>query len=244
MRLSDLQRGFAHAVMSGAAAEMDFVDGPVPIAAALQVHRNTVTGALVNALRLSYPSVHALVGDAFFDQLAALFVRHHPASSARLAGYGAPFPGFAAAQVPSLNYLGDVARLDWAVEQALAFSCATRRFEIAQGVVLHWPVSLAVLSLNHPAGEIRAALDDDAALAAIDMTPAPRHLLVWRRGQQAVTLGVGAPAAGFVEAMLAGEGADAALARAAELTSDALCCIQSEIFAASFCSVTTGDPAP
>jgi hypothetical protein len=145
--------------------------------------------------------------------------------------------------VPSLAYLGEVARLDWTVEQVLASSCAMRRLALGQGVVLHWPVSLTLLTLNYTAGDIRAALDDDTALAAIDMTPGPRHLLVWRRGQKAVTRDVSPTAAGFVEAMLAGKDADAALARATAHAPDALSCIRSEIFAASFCTVTTGDPS-
>ena len=51
---------------------------------ALQVHRNTIIGALVHALRLTYSSVDAVVGEAFFDQTAAAFAEHKPPTTARL----------------------------------------------------------------------------------------------------------------------------------------------------------------
>ena len=45
--LADLQRDFAHAILTGTAApDLDFAPGPVCVQAALRVHRNTVMGAL------------------------------------------------------------------------------------------------------------------------------------------------------------------------------------------------------
>ena len=134
LSLAKLQRGFAQAVLAGDAAGMDFAQGRVSAAAALQVHRNTIIGALVNALRLTYPSVDAVVGEAFFDQAAATFAEHNPPDTARLAGYGEGFGDFLAAHVPSLPYLPDVARLDRAIDRALSCTAATRRMALDQAL--------------------------------------------------------------------------------------------------------------
>ena len=235
--LSERQSCFAHAVLHGA-SDIGIRKGAVSTAAALSVHRNTVIGALVNALRLAYPSVLALVGDAYFEAAAAIFSQAHPPSAARLSGYGAGFGDFLAVRTPSLPYLADVARLDRALEVAACAPDTTRRFALDENVMLQWPVSLALLALDHPAGEIRAALGDDAALAAIDVTPRPRHLLVWRSGRQVFTREIGAVAAIFAAALLAGD--IAAAQAAAAQAPDA---IHAEILTASFSTILIGDPA-
>jgi len=241
--LAELQRGFARAVLAGDAAGMNIAQGRVSPAAALQVHRNTIIGALVNALRLTYPSVDALVGEAFFDQAAAAFADHNPPATARLAGYGESFADFLAAHVPSLPYLRDVARLDWAVDRALSCTAAIQRMALDECVALEWPSSLTLLSLSWPADAIKAALGDDAALRGIDMVPSPRWLLVWRIGRHAMTRAISAPAAAFMDAMLAQRGSTEAIAAAIALSADAPAIIQSEIFAASFCKIISGDPS-
>jgi len=241
--LAELQRGFARAVLAGDATGMSIARGRVSPAAALQVHRNTIIGALVNALRLTYPSVDALVGESFFDQTAAAFAEHSPPATARLAGYGEGFGDFLAAHVPSLPYLPDVARLDWAVDRALSCTAATRRMALDGCVALEWPISLVLLPLSWPADAIKAALGDDIALQGIDMAPSSRWLLVWRSGRHAMTRAISAPAAAFMEAILSQRGSGEALAAAIALSADAPAIIQSEIFAASFCTIVSGEPS-
>src|SRR5579862_843890 len=82
----------------------------------LDIYRNTLTGTLLNALRLSYPAVQRIVGADFFDAAAHAFVRAHPPCSAYLNDYGSELSGFLAAFEParSLLYLPDVARVEWA----------------------------------------------------------------------------------------------------------------------------------
>jgi hypothetical protein len=235
--LADMQRDFARAVLAGEVPGVRLAPGRVPAAQAIQVHRNTVIGALVNALRLTYPSVDALVGEAFFDQAAASFAQAHPPARGRLAGYGEGFIDFLADHVPSLPYLPDVARLDWAMDRATALPDTVQRFALDACVTLEWPVSLALLTLGYPADDIRMALGDDAALLAIDMRAGPRGILVWRKGGNVLTRAIRAPAIVFVEAMLANSGADAALSAALAMSPDALGIIQSDVFCASFCTI-------
>ena len=235
--LADLQQDFARAILAGAMPDVALAPGHVPAADAMRVYRNTVIGALVNALRLTYPSIDALLGEAFFDQAAATFAKAHPPASGRLAGYGEGFIAFLPGHVPSLPYLADVARLDWAMERAAASPDAGIPYALDDRVTLEWPVSLALLTLNFPADEIKAALGDDAALATLSLDPRRREVLVWRKGGHVLTRAIRSPAARFVEAMLAGKGADAALAGAIAASPDAAEIIQTEIFSASFCTI-------
>src|SRR6266704_4459115 len=55
----------------------------------LSVYRNTFVSSLTNALRLSYPAVHRLVGAEFFEGAAQIFVDDRPPRGAYLDEYGA-----------------------------------------------------------------------------------------------------------------------------------------------------------
>jgi hypothetical protein len=251
MRLADLQQRMSRAILTGEPRDLPpLAPGPIPAAAALAVHTGTVRGALCNALRLTFPTVDALVGEGFFDQTALAYATLHPQRSARLSGFGARFADFLEAYAPAadLAYLADVARLDLAVARALAAPDALARRHIALDahVRLALPISLESLSLSYPADLIRAALDegDDEALAAVDLTPRPRALAVWRAGRHAVVRPLG-PAAGlFLAEVLAGAGADQALASVflAHQPQAALEAIQAEVFAAPFAQVTQAHP--
>lgn len=239
--LADIQREFAHAILNGTVSGSAFVTGPVSATVALQVHRNTIMGALSNALRLSFPTVSILVGERFFDQAACAFVERQPPAAAKLSAYGAGFPEFLRSYAPatSLPYLGDVAELDWIVDRALLEPVAMRRFKLDAAVSMELPLSMKVLRLATPADLIKSAIRDEVDLAAIDMAAAPRWLLVWRRGAQAAVRVVGAVAATFIASLQAGDDAEAALAAAAGHApqTDAFMSIQNEIFAADFCHI-------
>ena len=62
----------------------------------LNIYRNTFIGALTTALRLSFPAVHRLVGDEFFESAARIFIEEEPPRSAYLDNYGTGFPEFLA----------------------------------------------------------------------------------------------------------------------------------------------------
>ncbi len=168
---------------------------PPDDASALRVaiYRNTCLSTLVNALRLSFPAVQRLVGAEFFEGAAREFIRHDPPSSAYLNDYGAGFPDFLRSFAPAsaLAYLGDVAQLEWAVNRALhaadvpslelARLAALDEAALARGSFTSHP-GLSLLRLEFPADAIwRAVLDqDDAAMAAIDLSAGPVHLLIER----------------------------------------------------------------
>ncbi|MFO1316962.1 MAG: DNA-binding domain-containing protein [Burkholderiales bacterium] len=108
--LPDLQRRFAAAI-----AAPDAPDAP-----GLGVYRNAVRANYRNALRASYPVVCALTGAPFFHAAVDAFATAHPSRGGDLNVYGGAFPDFLAtyAHAQSLPYLPDVARLEWALDEA------------------------------------------------------------------------------------------------------------------------------
>jgi hypothetical protein len=237
----------ARAVLSGARHAMPPVArGPISHWVALGVHRDTALGGLVTALRLSFPTVDALVGPDFFDQTARAYVEHTAPVQARLSDYGAGFADFLQTYGPAagLPYLPDAARFDRAIGDALAApGDAVRRLVILDAQVsLSLPVSLTTLGVAYPVDLIRAAIDadDEVALAAIDLAPAARTVAVWRTERQAAVRALSRPAGRFLTSLLSGAALDDALADAfaAEAPQTALQAIQAEVFAGSFCRIT------
>jgi hypothetical protein len=159
----------------------------------LNIYRNTFVTGITKALRLSFPAVHRLVGNDFFEGAAGLFIAEHPPRAAYLDEYGADFPQFLRGFQPaaSLEYLPDVARLEWAVSHAIHAPdiepLDLSRLEVLvpedQVRVCFVPnPSIALLCADCPVDAIwRGVLSgDDAALAAVDLKAGPVWLLVER----------------------------------------------------------------
>ena len=119
--LATLQSDLAAAILTGAPMATDWIAGDGPGAdLRLGVYRNTVLSGFAEALHLSYPVTDRLVGTRFFDQTAVAFARQAPPRQPVLALYGEAFPAFLAGlpTLSDLSYIADVARLEWAVDQA------------------------------------------------------------------------------------------------------------------------------
>ena len=233
-----LQTAMAEALMSGRCDAVTGAIEPGLLAAAesLAVHRNTAIYGLVNALRISHPTVDALVGADFFDQAARDFVQAHPPTSAWLTGYGERFAEFLETYEPvrELPYLADVAQFDFAVEQvALDVSRADGPSLDLGEAVLALDGSLRLVDLNYPVAAIRDALaEDEDRLATLDMRGRRHALALWRLPEGTGVRELCPSSAVFVAAMLAGEDPGGLLA---EADLDAL---QSEVFAAPFARIS------
>jgi hypothetical protein len=200
----------------------------------LALYRNTAFATLVNALRLSFPAVQRLVGADFFEAAAHEFIRRNPPCSAYLNDYGADFAGFLAGYPPAaaLAYLGDVARLEWAVNRALHASDVPR-LELARLAALDESAlshvsfrahpALSLLRLEFPADAIwRAVLEqNDAAMAAIDLSGGPVHLLIERNAAGVQVRCLSAAAWEFTAQLSAGRPLSAVLADGPEGDVDA-----------------------
>jgi hypothetical protein len=232
--LADLQARMARALLTGRfeAIAARFRPGPIHAAEGLSVHRDTALGGLLHALRLSHPTVLALVGEEFFRQAALAFIERSPPRGAWLTGYGEGFAGFLAGydHARGLPYLADAARFDFAVE-AVGHAERGRDGPSADlgETVLSLDASLRLVELDYPADAIRDALDDEERLAAIDMRPGRRTLALWRLPDGAGVRRLSPVSAAFVKAVLAG--ADLSEFDAPE---DALAVLPAEVFSAPF----------
>ncbi|HEX7348631.1 MAG TPA: DNA-binding domain-containing protein [Rhodanobacteraceae bacterium] len=123
LSLRELQRQFMAALYDA--------DAPGPVAAIagngltaagrLRIYRSSCSESHIAALRVTYPAVRALVGDAFFEQTARGYRRVHPSRSGNLQAFGAELGDYLAtlAACHPYPYLPDVARLEWLRQAAI-----------------------------------------------------------------------------------------------------------------------------
>ena len=229
--LRELQHAVYRSLMErddGDAAAHIRVDGMAE-ADRLSIYRNTFYGTLTNALRLSFPAVHRLVGADFFEALAQQYIEAEPPRGAYLDEYGAGVGEFltrfpAAASVP---YLPDVAQLEWAVSRALHALDATPLDAVALRAVgegdhdrvrfVPHP-SLGLVRASCPADTIwRAVLEqDDATLGALVLSDAPVWLLIQRLSTGVDVKRVSEPEWRFASALCTGQPLHEAVDRAAD----------------------------
>jgi hypothetical protein len=121
--LRELQSAFLRAMFGPEEPELLKTivgDGLLP-AARLQIYRHHVLTSLTDVLQATFPVICRLVDERFFRYAADAYIRQHPPEAPCLFEYGTHFPAFLAAFPPCchLEYLADVARLEWAMNTAL-----------------------------------------------------------------------------------------------------------------------------
>jgi hypothetical protein len=86
----------------------------------LAIYRNSVCANYRKALGATYRVVSQLVGEPFFHAAVDAYVRATPSTGGDLNVYGESFAEFLAAypHAEDLPYLPDVARLEWAIDEA------------------------------------------------------------------------------------------------------------------------------
>ncbi len=91
-----------------------------PTEQALEVYRNGYRGNLQGALLMIYPVVAQIVGEDFFKYMARKYIQTHPSRSGNLHDYGSRMADFISTFQPArhLQYLSDVATLEWACHKA------------------------------------------------------------------------------------------------------------------------------
>jgi hypothetical protein len=86
----------------------------------LKIYRNNIVTNLTDALLATYPLIEKLTGEDFTTGLLRSYVLKNPPQEACLARYGAGLDAFINTFTPAqgLPYLPDVARLEWATNEA------------------------------------------------------------------------------------------------------------------------------
>ncbi|MBZ9764763.1 putative DNA-binding domain-containing protein [Mesorhizobium sp. CA8] len=89
--------------------------------ARLSIYQNNTRSSLTAVLMAVFPVTVRLVDERFFRYAASEFIRRHPPTESRLAGYGAGFPRFlkSADTLSDMPIVAETARLEWAIAEAL-----------------------------------------------------------------------------------------------------------------------------
>jgi hypothetical protein len=213
------------------------------------VHRNTVLGAISNALRSSHAAVERLVGEEFFDRMAIEYARAAPPGVPQLDVYGAGFAayidGFPGTE--NLPYLAALARLDWQLAELGRLrpdADGGPTLQLEAGVRLRFAAPLRTHAAPFPVDQLRAAIlaEDLETLRALSVDPGDHHYALWRTEAGVHVRSLSAASARFLDAALRGEEGTAALASAAALDQSAeelAAQLSREILAATFVRVET-----
>jgi Putative DNA-binding domain len=207
--LIEFQRQMAATLLQGAAAE------------GMEVHCATVLNALVNALRLTFPTIVELTGREFFDQVATEYARQNPPDCAVLYSYGDGFPQHLRLNdgARSLPYLWDAARYDLSIDRAAhqAPDWRTTAIAIDAELDIYLVSSLTCLRVDHPVNLIRDSIEagHPEELSELDMRPQARYFAIWRGTHGAAVKQLNAASAGFLASILKGFDAGTAIQHAA-----------------------------
>jgi hypothetical protein len=218
--LLEIQARFSQALLgdsSGPIAVCVTTDRLSP-EARVQIYRNHVRITLCEALAATFPVVARLVGPDYFAAVCRRFIAAHPPTSPVLAEYGASFSTYLATAPNAPEYLPDVARLEWAMNESFRAPDAPS-FSVTDLAGLS-PIASASLRFQpHPSARLVHskypilriwAVNQDCvqagnlADATVDLAEGEVTVLLWRQdGDVAVRALLGAHKP-FVEALLAG----------------------------------------
>jgi hypothetical protein len=227
--LREIEAAFRGALLGGdetlASSEV-LGDGLTP-GARLQIYRHHVFTTLTEVLQSSYPVICRLVDERFFGYAAAQYIRRHPPTGPCLFEYGVSFPEFLAGfeACRHLEYLPDVARLEWALHAAIhaedvaPLDPARLRGlpeEVLSTLTLRLDPSMTILSSRWPIDRIYRLNQPDADPGiGVDLAVGGVQLEVRRIGDDTVFGVLDRPTCAFRRALVDGhcleEAATAAL---------------------------------
>ncbi|MGE3474290.1 MAG: putative DNA-binding domain-containing protein [Rhodospirillaceae bacterium] len=230
MSLLELQRRFQRALRG----DTDAMEDLAPDAARrLAVHRTTIETGLVQTLLNAFPVLARIVGAPTFMSLSLGYIADTPPRHPVLSTYGRGFPAYAAAQpiAASLPYLHDIARLEWARQEAYfagdarlldAGALDTDDAETVSALQLRVHPAVRVISSPFPIHSIWRVNQADVEtkdIPAIDMRLA-EHVIVTRPAHEIVTRPISLADATLVRAVMGGAHLGAAVESAFALAAD------------------------
>lgn len=207
MRLSEVQRRFKDRMLESHNALGDdsdlvqsFEENGIAVVERLGVYQNNILENMRGVLEITYPAIHALVGEDFFRQSAYTYIRENPPTSGDVNLYGENFPAFLASlkETEDLPYLGDVALYERAINKAYYAPDDTalnsENFESVkeedyENIRFTFRASVSLLHPKYAVDEIKdfALNTNKAEDKTLDITKAGTPLLVYRPALQVRT---------------------------------------------------------
>lgn len=190
-RLCETQRELARslragATSDGAAAPLFIAPPPVGVHDRLAVYRNNTRQFFRTALELTYPVLVRRVGTEYFRHLAHEYRECHPSRSGDLHWVGQAFPAWLEQRLRATDYawLADLARLEWACEEAHAAgaepaatleSLGRVPAESLDGARVQLQPSLRLVESPWPVWSVWQANQGEHAGAPVDLQAGPEH---------------------------------------------------------------------
>ena len=226
--LREVQAAFARGVLdpalAGRIAGAIAGDGTAP-ERRLAIYRNNTLASLRVVLERAFPATRHLLGPERFARIALAFIRSAPPDRPQLVAYGAGFAGFLERRTGVVADVTDVARLEWAREEAYYAADAS---PLAAAAVAEIPIerypelrfrlhpTLRLVRSAGPVYTLWQAARAGSANGPLVETPdrGPEQVLVLRPEMTVVTRPIGAADLVLLEALGAGLALTEAAARA------------------------------
>jgi hypothetical protein len=217
--LRELQSAVMHALLDGEperAAPL-IVAGAIAPEHALDVYANNARTHFVESLIASFPAIRRLVGEDYFRQCARGCHARHPSLSGDLQAAGTHFPPYLSQlhRDDEFRYLGEVARLEWLIQETLLAADhgpldLAKLGAVAAGdyddlrFILH--PSARLFASEFPCSRIwEANVGSDAEPELIDLGVGPDRVLLVRNGGQLKCHRLSHGEQAFLQSVLAGE---------------------------------------
>lgn len=228
MKLLDLQAAMRAGIVGtapGALAQAVLAGGIAP-ERRIQIYRNHYYVTLIEALAATFPVTQRLVGEHFFAAIARRFAADSPPAGPCLFEYGDGFPALldALPETKSHPYLGDVARLEWAMnlarhapDTAPLDPARLRRVAPREqaGLVFVLHPACRLFSSRYPVARIWSANQPSAAEETIRLDEGHCRLLIHRQEDDVAWRALEAAEYVFLYALRAGRRLEQAVAATA-----------------------------
>jgi hypothetical protein len=212
--LRDTQAAFAdHLAGNDRLDLLAAIDGdPRTAARRLQVHLNQTRLSLVAALAATFRTVEAVVGQEYFASLARQFVAETALEGPVLSAYGERFDRFISdsQELHGLAYLADVARLDWALNEAFhapaeapltAADLTALPVTCLAELPIRLPMGSSLIESDYPLDLIWQASQPGTPVESVDLAAGPSRLLVFRRPGDAAFAVLSSGEAAFIKGL-------------------------------------------
>jgi hypothetical protein len=228
--LRELQSDVMHAVLDGetdGAAPLILARGIAP-EHAFRVYAGNARTNFIESLRSSYPAIRRLVGEDYFRQCARGFHARHPSRSGDLQPAGMCFAQYLAElhRDDEFRYLGEVARLEWLIQETLLAADhppldLANLGSVAPGdydqLRLHLHPSVRLFASEFPCADIwEVNVGSDAEPELIDLNAGPDRVLLVRNNGEFKFHRLKHGELEFLQALRAGEPLGAAVANGAD----------------------------